>query len=296
MSNVHISIPELDERNLTMEEFFRVVYVMLLHEMNYLMEIHPSGAINNLDDYPLQLAKRIVNSAHTLYYVIETQEDYVVAFTIVRSIADMLSTFILIYCGDNIEEKSLRHYLYVIDGMQGRLSLLPDGLINDGCLKDEEFDGLSNQIQSARLNYSQAVSLCKREIQRLAIYSKEPEFIDKLVKKRNWKFKKIESPNDYYKWNEMYDFIEIKINGKFVSSLSDFVHGLSTSLLVVELDNTTFEPVYGISISLLSKLREQLEKLYAEDMQKVREDMLSALLDKAMPKHYVEYILEQANI
>lgn len=296
MSNVHISIPELDERNLTMEEFFRVVYVMLLHEMNYLMEIHPSGANNNLDDYPLQLAKRIVNSAHTLYHVIETQEDYVVAFTIVRSIADMLSTFILIYCGDNIEEKSLRHYLYVIDGMQGRLSLLPDGLINDGCLKDEEFDGLSNQIQSARLNYSQAVSLCKREIQRLAIYSKEPEFIDKLVKKRNWKFKKIESPNDYYKWNEMYDFIEIKINGTFVSSLSDFVHGLSTSLLVVELDNTTFEPVYGISISLLSKLREQLEKLYAEDMPKVREDMLSALLDKAMPKHYVEYILEQANI
>ena len=62
--NVHISIPELDERNLTTEEFFRVVYVMLVHEMKYLMEIHPSEAINNIEDYPLQLAKRIVESAH----------------------------------------------------------------------------------------------------------------------------------------------------------------------------------------------------------------------------------------
>lgn len=293
--NVHISIPELDERNLTTEEFFRVVYVMLVHEMKYLMEIHPSEAINNIEDYPLQLAKRIVESAHTLYYVIEMQKDYVVAFTIVRSIADMLSTFILIYGGDDIEEKSLRHYLYILDGMQGRLSLLPDGLVNDGRLKDEEYDCLSNQIQSARLNYSLAVALCKREIQRLAVYKEEPEFIDKLIKKRNWKFKKKELPKDCYKWNEMYDFIEIKLDGHFISSLSDFVHGLSTSLLVVELDTTTFEPVYGVSISLLGKLREQLEKLYTVDMPRVRENMLSALLDKAMPKHYVEYILEQAN-
>lgn len=293
--NVHISIPELDERNLTTEEFFRVVYVMLVHEMKYLMEIHPSEAINNIEDYPLQLAKRIVESAHTLYYVIEMQKDYVVAFTIVRSIADMLSTFILIYGDDDIEEKSLRHYLYILDGIQGRLSLLPDGLVNDGRLKDEEYDCLSNQIQSTRLNYSLAVALCKREIQRLAIYKEEPEFIDKLIKNRNWKFKKKELPKDCYKWNEMYDFIEIKLDGNFISSLSDFVHGLSTSLLVVELDTTTFEPVYGVSISLLGKLRAQLEKLYTVDMPKVRENMLSALLDKAMPKHYVEYILEQAN-
>lgn len=296
MSNVHIRIPELDERNLTPEEFFRVVYVMLVHEMNYLMEIHLSEAINNIDDYPLQLAKRIVDSAHTLYFVIEQQKDYVVAFSIVRSIADMLSTFILVYGGNNIEERSLRHYLYIIDGMQGRLSLLPNSMMNDGRLKDDEFDGLSNQIQSAKRNYSQAVDLCKKEICSLTLYSEKPEYIDKLVEKRNWKFKKIESPKDYYKWNEMYDLIKIKLDGKFIYSLSDFVHGLSTTLLVVELDATTFEPVYGVSISLLSKLREQLERLYAKDMPKVREKMLSALFDNAMPEQYVEYILGQANV
>lgn len=296
MSNVHISIPELDERNLTKEEFFRVIYVMLVHELDYLMVIHPSKAINNIYDYPLQLAKRIVDSARTLYYVIEKQTDYVVAFTIVRSIADMLSTFILVYGRNNIEERALRHYLYIIDGMQGRLSLLPDSMENDGRLKDEEFEGLSKQIENARLNYSQAVALCKREIRRLDLYAANAKSVDKLIEKGNWKFKNIDSPKDSYKWNEMYDFIEIRLDGKFISSLSDFVHGLSSSLLLIELDAETFEPVYGVAISLLGKLREQLERLYANDMPAVRENMQSVLLDKAMPERYVEYILEQTRI
>lgn len=90
--------------------------------------------------------------------------------------------------------------------------------------------------------------------------------------------------------------VDIKLDSKFISSLSDFVHGLSTTLLVVELDVATFEPVYGVSISLLSKLREQLERLYAKDMPKVRENMLSALYDSAMPEQYVEYIWGQANV
>lgn len=294
MGNVHISIPELDERNLTTEEFFRVLYVMLVHEMDYLIEIHPSAAINNLDDYPLQLAKRIVDSAHTLYYVIEEKKDYVVAFTIVRSIADMLSSFILIYGGENEEVKMLRHCLYIMEGMQGRLSLLPDNLEDDGRLREDEFNGLSNQIQSARQNYSQAVSICKKEIQKLALYSTNQGLVDKLIEKHNWKFKKIDSPKEYYKWREMYDFIDIKLDSKFVSSLSNFVHGLSTSLLIIETDASTFEPVYGVAISLLGKLREQLERLYAKDMPIVREKMLSVLFDKSMPEQYVEYILNQA--
>lgn len=296
MSNVHISIPELDERSLTSEEFFRTIYVMLAHEISYLIEIHPSGAVNNIDDYPLQLAKRILDSARTLYYVIEKQQDYVVACSIVRTIADMLSVFILVYSGENSEEKALRHYLYIIDGMQGRLSLLPDALKNDGKLKEDEFNGLYNQIQTARQNYSQAVSICKREIQRLGLYSEKSCSVDKLVERRNWKFKKIDSPNDYYKWNEMYDFIKLKPGGKFISSLSDFVHGLSTALLVVDLDAATFEPVYGVSISLLGQLRECLERLYAVDMPKVRANMLSVLQDKAMPEQYVKYLLECARV
>lgn len=295
MSNLHISIPELDERNLSSEEFFRVIYVLLVHEMEQLILLHPSKAINNLSDYPLQLAKRIVDSAHTLYYVIEKENDYVVAFTIIRSIADMLSTFILIYGGDDTEETALRHYLYILDGMKGRLSLLPEKIENNGRLKDHEYIGLCKQINDAKLNYGRAVDLCVREIHSLQLYKKYPKSIDILIERRNWKFKNIDSPKEKYKWEEMYGFIELKLDGQFISSLSDFVHGLSTSLLVVDIDETTFEPVYGVSISLLGKLHERINCFYKEDQPIVRRNMLPALADEAMPEQYVNYILELAN-
>lgn len=294
MSNLHISIPELDERNLSSEEFFRVIYVLLVHEMEQLILLHPSKAINNLSDYPLQLAKRIVDSAHTLYYVIEKENDYVVAFTIIRSIADMLSAFILIYGGDDIEETTLRHYLYILDGMKGRLSLLPEKIENNGRLKDHEYIGLCKQINDAKINYGGAVDLCVREIHNLQLYKKYPKSIDILIERRNWKFKNIDSPKEKYKWEEMYDFIELKLDGQFISSLSDFVHGLSTSLLVVDIDETTFEPVYGVAISLLGKLHERIGSIYKDDQPIVRKRMLSALADEAMPEQYVNHIMELA--
>ena len=291
MSNLHISIPELDERNLSSEEFFRVIYVLLVHEMEQLMLLHPSKAINDLTDYPLQLAKRIVESAHTLYYVIEKENDYVVAFSIIRSIADMLSAFILIYGGNDIEEKALRHYLYILDGMKGRLSLLPEKVENNGRLKDDEYIGFCKQINDAKLNYGGAVDLCIYEIHSLQLYKTYSKSIDILIDRRNWKFKDVGSPKDKYKWEQMYDFIELNLDGQFISSLSDFVHGLSTSLLVVDIDETTFEPVYGVAISLLGKLHERIGYMYKEDQPIVRKNMLSALADEAMPEQYVNYIL-----
>lgn len=293
-SNLHISVPELDERNLSSEEFFRVMYVMLVHEMDQLMILHPSQAINELSDYPLQLAKRIVDSARTLYFVIEQERDYVVAFTIIRSIADMLSTFILIYGCNDIEERSLRHYLYIMDGMKGRLSLLPDKFVNDGKLKDHEYEGLCKQISDAKQNYSNAADLCVRQIRNLNLYKLHQKSIDILIERKNWKFKSIDLPKEKYKWEEMYDFLELKLDGKFIGSLSDFAHGLSPALLVVDVDETTFEPVYGVAISLLGKLHERIDSIYKEDQPIVRKHMLSALTDEAMPEQYVKYILDQA--
>lgn len=295
MSNLHISVPELDERNLSSEEFFRVIYVMSVHEMDQLMILHPSQAITDLTDYPLQLAKRIVDSARTLYVVIEQERDYVVAFTIIRSIADMLSTFILIYGSNDEEEKTLRHYLYILDGMRGRLSLLPEEFVNDGRLKDDEFEGLCKQMNNAMHNYSNTADLCIRKVRNLELYKLHQTYIDILIERKNWKFKSIDKPKEKYKWEEMYDFLDLKLDGKFIGSLSDFAHGLSPALLVVDTDETTFEPVYGVAISLLGKLRERIASIYKDDQPIVRKHMLSALADEAMPKQYVKYLLELVN-
>lgn len=69
MENVRISIPEFDERGLTYEESFRIIVIMLNHELYYLKNLHPSEAIDDLDAYPLQVAQRIVNMPN--HYVMD---------------------------------------------------------------------------------------------------------------------------------------------------------------------------------------------------------------------------------
>lgn len=71
MQDVHIGVPELEERNLSHEEFFRVMIVMIDHELHYLEELYPGNCIDNIKAYSIQFASRILKSAVTLRSVIE---------------------------------------------------------------------------------------------------------------------------------------------------------------------------------------------------------------------------------
>ena len=45
---VHISIPELDSEGLTYEEFFRVLFLLVKHEVAHLKDIYPSCSIDDI--------------------------------------------------------------------------------------------------------------------------------------------------------------------------------------------------------------------------------------------------------
>jgi len=90
-----------------------------------------------------------------------------------------------------------------------------------------------------------------------------------------------------YSWNEMYALLNLEKNVRdFFSTLSEFVHGLSTSNLCVEKEIETFEPVYGIATSLLGKLHNMLNDVYSNDMVAIKPKLMTALCDKRMPKHF----------
>ncbi|SFS46147.1 hypothetical protein SAMN05216365_10757 [Porphyromonadaceae bacterium NLAE-zl-C104] len=295
MENVRISIPEFDERGLTYEESFRIIVIMLNHELYYLKNLHPSEAIDDLDAYPLQVAQRIVNTAYTLHSIIERDKDYVVANIIVRSIADYISSFILIYNEADERKKVLRHYLYIIDGLQGRLNQLPENLFNDGQLVQAEYEALSKQIEEAKANYQAIYDFSIKQIRNLPNYSGHKAVIDKLIRKANWKFKSLTITNmdkNTLKWNDLYSYLNLKESSGFFSSLSEFVHGLSTSNLAFGKNNEIFEPVYSITISLMGKLREILDVVYSDDIKIIRPKMITALCDEGMPNHYVMDLLD----
>lgn len=291
--SLHISTQELDERNLSYEEFFRVIHVILKHETMYLRQLHPSKSINDIESYPIIIIEKILKITSTLYTVVNANKDYIVSNIIIRSLADVISSLILIYSKSNADLKLLRHYLFIMDGLQGRINNLPSDLKYDGKIKIEEFEALSQQIESARDNYKGAYSCAEEEIKKLSIYESKKSTIDQLIRKINWRFKDLSESPGTYKWTELYTYAELPIDSKFFSSLSEYVHGLSTSNLIVDSDNETFEPILSIASSLMGKVHEFIHHIYADDIPLIKESMISALYDDNLPLHYVESIASE---
>ena len=140
--SLHISTQELDEQNLSYEEFFRVIHVILKHETMYLRQLHPSKSINDIESYPIIIIEKVLKITSTLYTVVNANKDYIVSNIIIRSLADVISSLILIYSKSNDDLKLLRHYLFIMDGLQGRINNLPSDLKYDGKIKKEEFEAL----------------------------------------------------------------------------------------------------------------------------------------------------------
>ena len=291
--SLHISTQELDERNLSYEEFFRVIHVILKHETMYLRQLHPSKSINDIESYPIIIIEKILKITSTLYTVVNANKDYIVSNIIIRSLADVISSLILIYSKSNADLKLLRHYLFIMDGLQGRINNLPSDLKYDGKIKIEEFEALSQQIESARDNYKGAYSCAEEEIKKLSIYESKKTTIDQLISKINWRFKDLSESPGTYKWSELYTYAELPLDSKFFSSLSEYVHGLSTSNLIVDSDNETFEPILSIASSLMGKVHEFIHHIYADDIPLIKESMISALYDDNLPLHYVESIASE---
>lgn len=228
----------------------------------------------------------------TLHNVIERDGDYVVSNIILRSLADNISSFILIYRNGNYEEKVLRHYLYVIDGLKGRISQLPS-IIEKKRLSQAEFEALSRQVTAAREAYTRAIDVSIENIRNLKLYVGRKTNIEKLIHTGNWKFKSLNGQKSL-KWNDLYMLLDFNNNiSDFISLLSEFVHGLSTSNLEIDKCVETFEPIYGIGVSLIGKIDAVLSDLYSEDMNVIRPKMITALCDTEIPESYIKSLLDE---
>ena len=295
MEKLHISTPELDERNLSYDEFFRLIHAMLRHKTYFLQQIYPSKSINDLDAYPLIIVEKIIKIARTFYSVSMESRDYVSSNILMRSLADVISSLFFIYGESDPDIKKLRHYLFIMDGLQGRLKNLPTDLKYDGRIKEDEFKKLKLQIENAIENYGAAYECAIKEIHSLTIYSSNHCDIDKLITDKNWKFKVISSSNkNSYSWNELYRITKLCPDSGFFSLLSEFVHGLSTSNLLIDSEIETFEPLLSITSSLLGKTLEFIDKTYIKPVETIKDKLFSAIMhDVDIPSHYIEGILHQ---
>lgn len=293
---VHISIPELDSEGLTYEEFFRVLFLLVKHEVAHLKDIYPSCSIDDIKAYPLQIAQRIVKMSCTLHNIIEREKDFCSAMALLRVMADTLSSLYLIYKEEG-EKLYLRHYLYVMDGVNNRLNYLPDSVDYDNKISKSEYDALCKQIESSKNNCNETKNHCISEIHSLSLYHEQMYVIDKLIDNYNWKFKTFGSAkkNNSYSWLEMYEKIKLQCKPTFFSYLSEFVHGLSISNIAVDIDNTTFEPIYGTTSALLGRLHDFIEDYYHDGLPLIKPKLISGLLDNDMPQKFVDNLIVKNN-
>jgi hypothetical protein len=260
-----IQIPEVVERFGTMDNALTSVIRYCNVIIEKAKEVCPSTSVNDVPGYALEFCRKTLVQASTMVKVANEREDYNTACSLVRILADNVSTIRLIYGTDDVEEKILRHLLYVMDGVSTRYEYLKNRPKEyDGKISREAYGTLCLQVQEAKDNALGCITFCTNEIKARLGYSARQKNYDVLIKYRNWKFKTIDKPRpkDAYTRKEMYGMLDVDNAGEMFSYFSQYIHGLSISNIVLN-DPDNFETPLAFAFSLVgwifNFLREEYE-------------------------------------
>lgn len=237
------------------------------------------GPTSDIDirTYPLVVVAELTKMFSTLWNVINIDEDYFVSNIIIRSIADNISSLLLIYDQNDGDIRFLRHSLFLLDGICNRLSNLIKPIKNED-VSEEEYLSSINQQENFKNNLHGAKEHILNQIKNLDIYQTHKENIDILIKNHfNWKFKnfevtanKINDKNNTYKWKNMYELLNMKELEKFFSSYqSDYVHGLSMSNVYIETNEQNMGVLICFAVALLGRIDKFLHRYYKDYLQVV---------------------------
>ena len=176
--------------------------------------------------------------------------------------ADNIASINLIYGSEYTEEKTLRHFLYIIDGVSLRYKLLNGHPMQyDGTIPQESFDALKTQVEGAKENADNCICFCTDAIKMLPVYVMRGSEVDTLIRTKNWKFKTVDKPKENYTWKEMYGMLNIKEGQDMFSFFSQYVHGLSVSNIATG-HKDDFQAPLSFAVCLVGWLLNFLRKEY----------------------------------
>lgn len=287
-----ISIPELDSLGITSSEFLRMLNGMCELYLEKIAERYPSNSVDDIAGYVRQICSKIVKMSRTLEVVAGQEHDYVVSNSIVRSIADNMASLLFVYERD-ADEMVIRHLLFVMDGVDSRLQMkLKRPLKKDGRISQTEFDALKQQIESAIENERGCIEYCENAIRGMKYYSKNSEQCEALIKQRNWKYDDINQPKHKISWEKMYNILKFRDNDIF-PFLSQYVHGLSVSNIIVPYSEDDFQPIWTFGVALIGRMREFMEGFYHVQINDIGIDI--SRLFEMVPRNYWENLIERRN-
>lgn len=261
---MRIPIPEMDKRYDSVEDALDHTIRICTVIVDKAKFVWPIPSVSDIPGYILQICRKILTQFSTLVIVSRQRNDYNSVCSLVRVLADSIATLNLIYCCDDDEERIIRHLLYVLDGVSERDKLLNERYPEyDGRISREVFDILCAQYQEAKENAQGCIKYCIDTIKKSPYYPTHQPEIDVLIQKRNWKFKTISEPKprDGYSWKDLYQMLKINMADEMFPYLSQYIHGLSISNILLN-DKDDFDAPLSFAFCLLGWLFDFLRRVY----------------------------------
>ena len=272
---------------------FEYSFHMYMNTVKRVRNLYPYKSVGDIKGYVAQFCYIRLISFDTFIKVVVEHKDYVTANCILRMLGDSVANFRLIYREPDNDLLLLRHALYVIDGCKKNLEVLPEEDINKGSVPDDELEEANKQILYNREHRKHMMREAKEILDQSPLQIKDKTAFDKIVIDCNWKFKKFEYYNtihdNQYKWKELYELIGCCKYFDLLSYISQYVHGLSMSNLVIKLDESNMDGVVAEGVGLLDRLHEYTLEFFTEEY----ENILEGLLDPEISDKIRSYFDEQ---
>ena len=272
---------------------FEYSFHMYMNTVKRLTSLYQYASVQYLKGYVAHFCYLRLKSFDTLIKVVVEHKDYVSANCLLRMLGDRVAVFRLIYGEKDKDFLLLRHALYVIDGCERNMAVLPEKDISEGALPDNELEEANRQIRYSREHRQRLMREAQEILNQSTLPQRDKAAFDKIVEDRNWKFKEFKfykkKGSNQYKWQELYDLIDECKYYDLLSYISQYVHGLSMSNLVIKLDESNMDGVVAEGVGLLDRLHEYTLEFFTEEY----ENILEGLLDPEMSEKIRTYFDEQ---
>ena len=237
-------------------------YYSFTNTVKRVCELYNNASVHDLNGYAAHFCYRRVKAFHTFTKIVVEHKDYITSNCVLRMLGDSVSVFHLVYMEKNPHYRWLRHALYVLEGCEKNMEVLRGGDFNKEAMPEEEFE-----IFKQQLNFN--VELRKRlmfEAQQIIDTSplklQDEAAFKKIVKDRNWKFKEFKNykniKENQYSWHELYEKIGRCEHFDLLTYISQYVHALSMSNLVMEMNVQNRDGLIAEALGLINKLNDDV--------------------------------------
>ena len=269
-------------------------FYVYMNSVKKICELYPYASVQYIKGYAAHFCYIRLKSFDTFLKVVVEHKDYVTANCIMRMLGDSVAVFHLIYMEPDEELRILRHSLYVLDGCERNLDVLPENSIEKGSLPEDERKRANEEIRYNREHRERLMREAQELIDNSPLKYKDEAAFDCIVKERNWKFKEFKAykKGNRYQWRELYEKIDYCKGYDILSYISQYVHGLSMSNLVLKFDESNYDTVIGEALGLLDRMNKYVFELYDSDTLHIcygllepetRDKILSCYDDKHRP-------------